>query len=1077
MDDNGGGTEARRRRLVTRVDEEREARLPVWRRLKWRRIALGLVALLLLALLALWLLRKQIAADYIDRELARRGVQATYRVKRVGFLRERIDDLVLGDPKDPDLTARMVEVQLSWGFRRPRVALIVGRGVRLKGRFENGALRFGQVDRLFPPSGKGGPFRFPDQRVDIAEAILRLQTPWGQAGIGIEGKGNLASGFAGRASIASRRVTLGDCVAIRPVAHWAVSTEVLRPHVAGPLRFDSLDCGASGAARGGRLDVEATLTPGLDRWRGATGLRAAEARIGTRTFVAPIGRISFAGNAQDTHGRADVGVASYRGDGLAAGVTRLVGAYSARPREGRFGFTGEADARAVTPPPRIARGIVSGLAATRGTPIAPIGAAWADALTRATRRFDAHGTVRVSIDRARGAVRVGDLRAVSASGAELAFRGREGLSFGWPGGGTRIDGQASLSGGGLPAALVTLHHARAGAPVTGLVHIKAYAAGTSRLAFSDILFSAAPDGSTRFDTVATIDGPLDNGRVTGLALPIRGRLRPGGALALGERCASAGFRALQVGSLKLDAARLTLCPIGPALVSKAAGGKVQGGATIAAPRLHGLLGRSPIAIAASRLRVALAGPAFAASDLNVRFGPADNPNHIATAAFAGRFVRGGAEGNYSDLGGKLANVPLLLGKGEGAWRLSHGAFEATGRLTVADEKAPSRFYPLEARDFRFTLAGDDIRATGRLVEPTTGTFVANAAIGHRLGSGLGRADIDVPGIRFTPEFQPEKLTRLTVGVVALVDGTLTGAAAIAWGPNGTTSTGTFSTTEMNLAASFGPVEKLTTTIHFTDLLNLVSAPGQEGTVGAIHTGIDVFDGHIRYQILPRLRVRVEAARWPFAGGELSLEETVLDFSQESEKHLTFRVAGMDGARFVQQMEFSNISATGTFDGVVPMIFDHNGGRIVGGHLEARPPGGTLSYVGELTDKQLGAYGKLAFDALKALTYSRLVVDLNGSLDGEFVAGIHLDGIARDPSVATAPGGGLKGMLANRALSQLAKIPFKFTITVKGPFRAVIGTARSLEDPTNLIQSVLPQRLKDQPTTTNAVQPKESEPVR
>jgi hypothetical protein len=49
--------------------------------------------------------------------------------------------------------------------------------------------------------------------------------------------------------------------------------------------------------------------------------------------------------------------------------------------------------------------------------------------------------------------------------------------------------------------------------------------------------------------------------------------------------------------------------------------------------------------------------------------------------------------------------------------------------------------------------------------------------------------------------------------------------------------------------------------------------------------------------------------------------------------------------------------------------------------------------------------------------------------------------------------------------------------VKGPFRAVIGTARSLEDPTNLIQSVLPQRLRDQPTTTDAVQPKESEPVR
>ena len=104
------------------------------------------------------------------------------------------------------------------------------------------------------------------------------------------------------------------------------------------------------------------------------------------------------------------------------------------------------------------------------------------------------------------------------------------------------------------------------------------------------------------------------------------------------------------------------------------------------------------------------------------------------------------------------------------------------------------------------------------------------------------------------------------------------------------------------------------------------------------------------------------------------------------------------------------------------------------------------------------------------------MDLGGSLDGEFIAGIHLDGIARDPSVATVPDGGIRGRLADRALGQLAKIPFKFNIKIRGPFRAVIGTARSLEDPTNLIQSVLPQRLQDQPTTTS-VQPKESDPVR
>jgi hypothetical protein len=185
---------------------------------------------------------------------------------------------------------------------------------------------------------------------------------------------------------------------------------------------------------------------------------------------------------------------------------------------------------------------------------------------------------------------------------------------------------------------------------------------------------------------------------------------------------------------------------------------------------------------------------------------------------------------------------------------------------------------------------------------------------------------------------------------------------------------------------------------------------------------------------------------------------------------------MDAARFIQQMEFSNITATGTFDGIVPMQFDQSGGRIVGGHLVARPEGGTLSYIGELTDKELGVYGKLAFDALKSMRYSKLTIDLNGALAGEFVAGIELDGVARDPSLTSAPGGGVSGMVARRALGQLAKIPFEFNISVRGPFRALIATARSFEDPSNLIQSVLPQELREKATAAT-VQPDESESVK
>ena len=92
------------------------------------------------------------------------------------------------------------------------------------------------------------------------------------------------------------------------------------------------------------------------------------------------------------------------------------------------------------------------------------------------------------------------------------------------------------------------------------------------------------------------------------------------------------------------------------------------------------------------------------------------------------------------------------------------------------------------------------------------------------------------------------------------------------------------------------------------------------------------------------------------------------------------------------------------------------------------------------------------------------------------AGIELDGVARDPSLTTVAGGGISGMVARRALGQLAKIPFEFNINVRGPFRALIATTRSFEDPSLLIQSVLPEELRKKPVTTN-VQPDESEKVR
>src|SRR3546814_18164734 len=108
-----------------------------------------------------------------------------------------------------------------------------------------------------------------------------------------------------------------------------------------------------------------------------------------------------------------------------------------------------------------------------------------------------------------------------------------------------------------------------------------------------------------------------------------------------------------------------------------------------------------------------------------------------------------------------------------------------------------------------------------------------------------------------------------------------------------------------------------------------------------------------------------------------------------------------------------------------MIFDDKGGRIVGGVLVARqqglPPlyvrdvaslrigcdtarqGGTLAYVGQVSNAELGMFGKLAFDALKSLRYKCLTILMDGNLDGEIVTQVSFKGIHQDPRGATKNG--------------------------------------------------------------------------
>jgi translocation and assembly module TamB len=307
-------------------------------------------------------------------------------------------------------------------------------------------------------------------------------------------------------------------------------------------------------------------------------------------------------------------------------------------------------------------------------------------------------------------------------------------------------------------------------------------------------------------------------------------------------------------------------------------------------------------------------------------------------------------------------------------------------------------------------------------------------IDHDLSRTTGTARLSVNSLSFGKSLQPEALTFLTKGVITDVYGRIDGTGVVRWNGSNITSSGKFKTDGLDFNAAIGPVTGVSGEIEFDDLIALSTPPGQRVKVALVNPGVEVKDGMITYRLRPNQVVEIENGRWPFAGGELLLDAGTLDLGRLTPRTLSFRVEALDAAKFIEQLKLENIAATGTFDGTLPIVFDASGGQIVGGRIVARAGGGTLAYVGDVSNAETNTMAKLAFDALKSIRYGTLAIDLDGSLDGEIISLVRFDGVNQSP---VAPTGLAKSFTG---------LPFRFNIRVRAPFRGLVNTARSYQDP-------------------------------
>lgn len=1016
-------------------------RAPLWARIA-SIVAIGILVLLFAGIIVVWIQRRPIATHYLKGEFERRGVTASYHLDRVGLRTQEVTNLVIGDPAHPDLVARYahIETRLKWNGNF-EVYRIVARGVRLHGRLEHGRVSWGQIDKLMPPPSNK-PFALPNFAVDVSDSSIALVTPFGPLGISLDGNGKLSGGFTGHAAIVSPQLLTGRCAAINLRATLGIAVLARRPQLTGPVALDRFTCPLSRFEVVSPLfDAKASFSESFNNVNGRGRMAIQMLKAGANDLANFAGDISYKGSLHDVDGRVRLAAQRSRMATVTAARTGLNARYHLGISSGNFWLAGGFAVDNSTLDPKMLDSITRPLASAGSTPIGPVLASISNAVGQTASRFNAAGQIRVVNFAGGGAARISSAAVTAPNGAQAHVSGATGITYYWPRGGLRIDGTIDMGGGGLPRGRVTVRQPRPGVPMTGLAEFAPYAAEGQRLTLAPIRFGPGPGGSTALDTTAQLDGSFVGGRIQALRLPIAGRIGPGSGFAFGTSCAVVGFNYLETGTLKLGPTRLPLCPVGPAIIFKRPGAATVARARIQKPVLNGSLGSSPLHVEA--VQGQFEGQRLLLDRLAARLGKPTSPvliNASRLTASLGHDLRGDFSGGSASIG----KVPLFLSNAVGSWLYRNKKLTVSSALTVSDRDPNPRFYPLRSDDVRFLLAGSTIRASGDLRLPATGTLITSVAIEHQLSSGAGHALLNVPSLAFGPTLQPEQLTRLTEGVVALVNGTVRGQGRIDWAAGGkVTSTGDFSTAGMDLAAPFGPVTGVTTNIHFDDLLGLTTPPGQVMNVATVNPGIVVSDGVIHYQLLAHDQVKIERGEWPFMGGRLILHETVLDFTHHAPKHLTFELQGFNAKMFVDSLGFSGFSLSGTFDGELPMVFDENGGRIVGGVLTSRTPGGELRYNGT---KPRGLVGGLAFDLLTDIRYRSMVIRLDGDLSGEFATKLTVD------QVSLAPGHGIVAGLVHKAFS---KLPLKLNVNIYGPFRALIQMAKSFRDPTQVIAPVMP----------------------
>jgi hypothetical protein len=1012
-----------------------------------------------------WLTRRPLTEAAIRVYLAQKGVAAAYTVAKADSRHLVFDKVALGPPGKRDFTARRISVDLAWLGWGPRVVAVRLEAPVVRARLLATGLSFGSLDRLIPATKSD---QFPATMVIITDGSVSVATPLGQVLAMVNAAGRLDTDF--RAVVQTAPVTLQSvtlqsatlqsaaCNGRIGPARLVVTTTLHDFAVSGAGLAENLTCAAVDVPRvQWAFQLAAPIT--LASLSATATLAAAAGRAGPLRFSAP-STLRLTGAGTLAHLRGDWQFAIAKPAALRESAQYIAGAGRLDWRRGAaIQIAGKVRAAG------LASGTVQAALSVAGLPdLAPdLAAGLASRLAAAARSGAADAQFTAALGGA-AHIMITSAEVRGASGARLQFVGAPGAR--WSADGAAVDGRITLGGAGLPSGAVTLAGVAVGPDAwTGVATM------TVQPWRSDAGALAVPVAALRLaNGVADLSGrAIVSTRVGGVAvegldmrLAVRAR-RDGQRLVFGPGCAAIAATSVRTAALAVGRVALRLCPASRASAPTLSGQRLAGTMAVSAIHVQGAASGQDFAVDSQPAQLSFGGsldrPSVQSPRLAVRLQSGDRLGNIVAAGrltaggliagrdSAGRASAGRDSGTATGWSGSGhisadADLPAVqIRHGTAQWRLAAGALtlaKVGGQLT--DPSPVPRFAPLQIRDagVRVTAARLTGQAMIGLVDGQSPLAVVHGD--YAFGAGTGTARLDST-LAFSKDLQPLQISELARGFVANVDGKVVSHADLTLGPDGWRGTATVRIKALSLAtAALGPVTGIEGSLYFDDLPRVHTAPSQELRIASINPGVLVEGGVARVQIIDAGAIAIEDMRWPFAGGRLILQPVVFQ-AGAAQRRYVLAVEDLDAGQFLQRFDLNNLNATGQFDGVLPLVFAGTTGRIVGGRLTAQPAGGMIQYVGEVGQASMGAGARLAFDALRSMRYHALTLALDGDLDGELVTAINFAGTNLTP---VKLGGSLP--------LQSSGMPFKFGITVRAPFRSLLGTMASFSDARSLLRA-------------------------